>query len=657
MTPESLFELQTVTAPLSLKDGSVFYLKTSISKEENKYPVELYRYLPDEKKHIAYGAEGHTYQQLTLSPNGQSISYLSKADDKMQVFSQPVAGGRPVQLTHEKENIAEFIWSKNDKKIYYVTSKDKDASEVKDEKDDKKLPTATHSTWIMHKMDGGSFVKENQIFELKELSLKNQTDSEILYSTEHGFSLIDMTTDEKTFYIRADKDVDNEWDWGAAIYELDTIRGEVKELTNPLLDNGRFYDMLLNKDGDEALLLGNDFSHAFVTLNNLYHYKIGEKNLVNVTEKLDYDLGEAIVDDGQQNMQSFPVAHWLTDDSFIFEVGHQANTALYTGNTDGELHIVFNKPLRLTGISWGDISGLDEKIWVTYSTFTQLSQLGQLDLATGELTSVYNPNETFEKEYKIVDPERFWVETAPGQKIQGWYLPPVDAMDPYPAILNIHGGPQVNFGESFFHEMQVLAASGYGVIMLNPRGGSGYGQEFVASILGAYGSVDYDDLMNGLDYVISEHPEIDQDRVYVTGGSYGGFMTNWVVTHTDRFKAAATQRSICNWISFYGTSDIGPHFVEKQLQRDLSDIEGLWELSPLAYADHLTTPLLVLHGQQDHRCPQEQAEQMYRAALKQGIDTKLVTFPESSHGLSREGLPNLRIERLNELLNWFDSHK
>ena len=193
-------------------------------------------------------------------------------------------------------------------------------------------------------------------------------------------------------------------------------------------------------------------------------------------------------------------------------------------------------------------------------------------------------------------------------------------------------------------------------MMLNPRGSNGYGQAHVAAILGDYGNVDYQDLMTGLDYVLEQHPEIDQSDLYVAGGSYGGFMTNWIVGHTDRFRAACTQRCISNWISFYGTSDIGAFFVECQLERDLSDSEGLWNLSPLKYAHQSKTPLLILHGREDYRCPLEQAQQMYIAMKKQGIDTKLIEFPSSSHGLSRNGLPNLRVARIQAIEDWFKKH-
>lgn len=654
VTPESLFDLTSVTAPVAVSDGSVLYIETTISEEKNQYQETLYRYIPETKKNVAYGAEGHRYGKLMLAPNEEFLSYLTAEDEKMVLYLQPLTGGRPVPLEDETGSVTDYIWSKDSQHLYYwIQEKTKEEEEA-----DADRVTPTRSTQLMHKRDGASFVKEGQVYHLKRHSvISPEKEADILYTTDKTFTLAEITSDEKSIYLTGARNLDDDWDWGASIYRLNLNEGTLTNFTNELLEDGRFYDLVLSPNEKDALLLGNDFSHAFVTLDNLYHYHFGEEKLVNLTADLDYDLGDAVVDDAQQNVQAYPTVHWLSEEDYLVRVAYQSGSAIYHGQVHGDIKEVFRDSVRLTGISWPDTPDLSQKIWVTYSTFTQPSQLGQIDLRAGKLIPIYNPNEAFERTYQIVDPERFWGETDDHVRVQGWYLPPVDSEEKHPAVLNIHGGPQVNFGETFFHEMQVLASSGYGVIMLNPRGGNGYGQEFVASILGAYGTVDYHDLMAGLDDVLDRHSEIDRDRVYVTGGSYGGFMTNWIVTHTDRFRAAVTQRSICNWISFYGTSDIGPHFVEYQLHRNLSDVEGLWDLSPLAHANRLNTPLLVLHGQEDHRCPLEQGEQMYRAALKAGVDTELITFPGSSHGLSRTGLPHLRIQRLNALLDWFDRHQ
>ena len=162
--------------------------------------------------------------------------------------------------------------------------------------------------------------------------------------------------------------------------------------------------------------------------------------------------------------------------------------------------------------------------------------------------------------------------------------------------------------------------------------------------------------MQAVDIVLEENPWIDEHRLAVTGGSYGGFMTNWIVGHTNRFKVAATQRSISNWTSFYGVSDIGYYFTEWQIGSDMTDVNKLWAHSPLKYAEKVETPLLILHSEQDYRCPIEQAEQFYMTLKSMGKTTKFVRFPRANHDLSRTGLPNLRQERLKQLVVWFEKY-
>jgi dipeptidyl aminopeptidase/acylaminoacyl peptidase len=200
--------------------------------------------------------------------------------------------------------------------------------------------------------------------------------------------------------------------------------------------------------------------------------------------------------------------------------------------------------------------------------------------------------------------------------------------------------------------MQVWANEGYVVMYANPRGSDGKGNAF-ADIRGKYGTIDYEDLMAFVDEVVKTH-NIDPEQLYVTGGSYGGFMTNWMVGHTDRFKAAATQRSISNWISFYGTSDIGYFFAADQTDgHPLKDFDKLWEQSPLKYALNIQTPLLFIHADKDYRCPIEQAQQLHAVLMNEGVDTKLVWFKDETHELSRSGKPEARIRRLEEISAWF----
>lgn len=212
------------------------------------------------------------------------------------------------------------------------------------------------------------------------------------------------------------------------------------------------------------------------------------------------------------------------------------------------------------------------------------------------------------------------------------------------------------YGYGFFFEFQLLASKGYAVIYTNPRGGEGFGQEFVKAVNGDYGGMDYQDLLTWTDVAIAQG-YIDENKIGVTGGSYGGFMTNWIVGHTQRYAAAVTLRSISNWLSFHGVSDIGYTFIERELYADVwKDTQKLWDFSPLKYVDNVTTPLMVMHSENDMRCPIEQGEQFYVALKKRKREVEMVRFPGSNHELSRSGRPVLRVARLNHLLRWFDTH-
>jgi dipeptidyl aminopeptidase/acylaminoacyl peptidase len=194
------------------------------------------------------------------------------------------------------------------------------------------------------------------------------------------------------------------------------------------------------------------------------------------------------------------------------------------------------------------------------------------------------------------------------------------------------------------------------VFFCNPRGSDGRGDKF-ADIRGKYGSIDYEDIMRFTDLVLDKYPFIDEDRVGVTGGSYGGFMTNWIIGHTNRFKAAVSQRSISNWISKFGTTDIGYFFVEDQIgSTPWDDLDKLWDHSPLKYADRVVTPTLFIHSEEDYRCWLVEGIQMFTALKYHGVDARLCIFKGENHDLSRSGRPKSRLRRLEEISKWFDKY-
>ena len=248
--------------------------------------------------------------------------------------------------------------------------------------------------------------------------------------------------------------------------------------------------------------------------------------------------------------------------------------------------------------------------------------------------------------------------TTAGHEVHGFVLKPYDYEEgkKYPVIIDIHGGPKTVYGPVFYHEMQYWANLGYFVIYCNPTGSDGRGEYM--DIRGKYGTVDYDDIMAFCDEALRAYPDMDAENFFETGGSYGGFMTNWIIGHTDRFKACASQRSISNWISFYGVSDIGVEFAEDQNDTTIwPSVDDMWWHSPLKYADKCKTPTLFIHSFEDYRCPIDQGYQMYTALVAHGIESKMVCFKGENHDLSRTGKPKHRIRRLKEITEWFENHR
>ena len=266
-----------------------------------------------------------------------------------------------------------------------------------------------------------------------------------------------------------------------------------------------------------------------------------------------------------------------------------------------------------------------------------------------QLTHLNNDN------YHISKKDKFTFEND-GNSFTGWVIYPkdYDKNKKYPGVLSVHGGPKTVFGEVLFHEMELLSSKGYFVFYTNPRGSDGYGNEFM-DIRGKYGDVDYSDLMKFTDIVMDKYPI---DKLGYTGGSYGGFMANWMMTHTNRFDCFVSQRSISNWISFSLISDIGYYFGTDQNHTEtvLDDYDKLWDKSPLKYAKNAHTPTLFIHSTKDYRCPVSEGMQMFQALKLNNTQTRFVMFYGENHELSRSGKPKNRIRRLKEICDWFDEY-
>ena len=255
-------------------------------------------------------------------------------------------------------------------------------------------------------------------------------------------------------------------------------------------------------------------------------------------------------------------------------------------------------------------------------------------------------------------PKDLSVTTSGTESVDGWILKPAGWREggKYPAVLEIHGGPKLAYGPVFHHEMQYLASQGFAVLFCNPRGSDGKGDAF-ADIRGQYGKKDCADVLAFLDKALAVCPWIDPGKVGVSGGSYGGYLVNWLIGHTDRFAAAVSQRGIANWVTMAGLSDIGLWFVPDQAGADpWGKTEDVWENSPLRQANRVKTPTLFLHSEEDFRCPLPEGLQMYAALQKQGVPTRMCIFKGENHELSRSGAPRHRVVRLREMAAWFKEH-
>jgi len=295
---------------------------------------------------------------------------------------------------------------------------------------------------------------------------------------------------------------------------------------------------------------------------------------------------------------------------------------------------------------------------IAYTAMTPGRLAEVFELKDGEVKELSHFNDEFLATRKYSAPEHFVFTDHEGFEVDGWVMKPVDYKEgeKYPAILNIHGGPKLAYNDCYFHEMQYWANQNYFVLFSNPRGSDGKGNEF-ADVRGRYGTIDYDNLMQFVDECIERYQGINAERLGVTGGSYGGFMTSWMVGHTDRFNAAVSQCSISNWASFYCTSDIGYYYGADQMAADpWSNYEKLWWHSPLKYAPNVKTPSLVLHSCEDFRCCIPEAYQWYTALKLHGVETKMVVFHGSDHEMPRSGNPDYRTRRLKEITGWMDKY-
>ncbi len=380
----------------------------------------------------------------------------------------------------------------------------------------------------------------------------------------------------------------------------------------------------------------------------------GKGKPFNLTEKYDFNASaESINDLGGQD---YARPAWSPDGSRIyFSVDRHGRSKLMSVSIDGEdLQTHVDGDGVIGHASFDKQVGRAAYFW---STMADPGQVFTVELEKNETRRLTRLNSWVEK-IDLGNVEEIWFKGKDGNDLQGWIMTPpgFDPKKKYPSILEIHGGPISQYAHYFMHEFYYLAAQGYVVYFCNPRGGSGYGEEHTRSIFGKWGTVDYDDITTWTN-LVSKKPYIDKKRMGVTGGSYGGYMTLWIIGHTERFKAAVAQRVLSNFISMWGSSDFNWSFQE--VINDLppyKDLMNAWDRSPMKYIKNARTPTLIIHSEQDHRTPIEQGEQAFVALKTLGVETEFIRFPGELHCLSRSGRTDRRVARLEHILRWVDKY-
>jgi dipeptidyl aminopeptidase/acylaminoacyl peptidase len=428
------------------------------------------------------------------------------------------------------------------------------------------------------------------------------------------------------------------------LFELD-----LKDLIVTKLSSSKFGIYALQIANDTLYVLHNQRKTFGMSENPIWStFDFEKKSLVDLCDPF-YSTGNSIGSDVRLNGSPL-IKTW--NDKLLFTLTVEDHSRLVSLDSQGQLTTLFDAPGSIDGYAY--INGE----WYLSGLFNHnVQQLMKIE--NGGLVDFADFNDSYIKGYVVAKPQKISI-ISNNDTVDGWVLLPedFDKNKPYPAILDIHGGPKTVYGEVYVHEMQVWAALGFVVMFCNPHGSDGKGNAF-ADIRGKYGTIDYEDILNFTDEVIKCYPNIDVNRIGVTGGSYGGFMTNWIIGHTDRFKCAATQRSICNWTSFHGVSDIGYFFTPDQAGASLLKIEQhdkLWFHSPLRYASNFKTPTLVIHSKADYRCPIDQGYQMITALKEMKVDSKMVVFNNENHDLSRNGKPKARQKRLMEITAWMEKY-
>jgi dipeptidyl aminopeptidase/acylaminoacyl peptidase len=649
--PSDLNALTNVAQPAVSPDGRyVAFVVVQVDEDENSYRSQVWLAPTDGSSPPRPFTTGeHRDGNPTWSPDGRLLAFTAEQTkgDKTRAAIRIVpvtTGGEVVTVATLKEGAEGLRWSPDGRLLAFAT---RTRAARYDDDDPKKQPPR-RITRLFSRLDNNGFTADRP----KHIYVAPADGSEPPRNlTEGEFEFAEPTWTPDSAILVVSGAGHDTWDLDlkSDIHAIDVATGERRAITST---TGVFGSPAISPDGARVAFLGMDDAETYPR--NAHVAVIGTTG------------GEhAWVSTGlDRTFTPFPGAqppHWLDDSTLLVTAEDRGNVHLYRVAADGA-----TPPVRVwTGT--GCVTGFDERsgtLAFTHSTPTRPGDL-YVSVDGGEPRQLTNITAAFAAQAQLQPYEHFAFTSADGiVELDGWILRP-DGFDPaesYPALVNVHGGPFTQYANRFFDEVHMQARAGYVVLWCNPRGSSGREESFGRAICGppiggtGWGSVDYDDVMSLADHAVTTYSFIDADRLGILGGSYGGYMTSWVIGHTDRFAAAVSERSANNLLSLEWASDAASAFRTFVGASHLDAPELYQAMSPMTHVKNITTPLLIVHSEDDLRCPIEQAEQLFVALRTLERDVEFVRFPAESHELSRSGSPAHRRQRAEIILEFFDKH-
>jgi dipeptidyl aminopeptidase/acylaminoacyl peptidase len=639
LTPEQLiFGITQAADPRLSPDGeSVVYIVATTSAETKKQTSSLWISKRDgsERRRLTYN--GTWVRSPRWSPDGSKLAFVTDRNGKNAIALLRFDGGEAEVLTTHGGMVAGLAWSPDGSAIAYHAVVDPENPNGDPLKEGEAAPMR-HTDRIDYKQDIRGYLADTRA---------------------HIFTVSAEGGEPKRWTDDRDDHIAPVWSPDGAKLavlrpvpnfipsQLELIDLTTGEKTAVTADMGAVTMWTFTRDGKSLLLNGEEeFSlrHDFW----LQNVATGEKQQL-TTDFQPQPTGAA----GVPNAPLQPV--WLSDTVALFIAATKGRTGLYTIDiTSGAVteETIWNA--RNTGFST-DASG--RYVATVGVNIGSIGEVEIYDRQTGEVKQITSHNTELLKSAPPATWERFDIERN-GYTIESWLLFPND-FDPakkYPMVMSIHGGPHSWYGYDFVGLDQALTGAGYIVLYCNPRGSGSYGPDFARQVVTDWAGEDYLDLMAVADEAV-KRPYIDAERTGVYGYSYGGFMTSWVVGHTDRFKAAVIGSPVVNLISFFGTADIGHFWAEREFGGTPWEIPDWYlEHSPITHAHNAKTPSLIIHYEGDQRVPIGQGEEMFARLKKIGLDTKFVRLPGGNHLAFRDGEPAYKFAFLEQILDWYNSH-